>query len=197
MLELNKNYRTEGGHRVVLYTIQAGGEYPVHAGVIEQDGDELKMQTYNLEGKTPHSDLDTRLDIVLIDSEEGDIVMMANSGDALPTVAIFQYEEDGNFYGLVGNDKILKSFNIIYEDVPELREAFEDLNDEYEQEEAVESLNDEHEQEELCKHMATPESGFNPKEFDLKVVLSEDEDSKAIFKDIVTTLSDIVTRYKK
>jgi len=48
-VDINKEYRTRGGHKVTLYTTEAGGVHPVH-GRIELDSGESLLTSWREDG---------------------------------------------------------------------------------------------------------------------------------------------------
>ncbi len=130
MIELNKNYVTRDGREVVIYTIDAGGNYPVHAGVVDNETKEIKMQVYNLHGETPNGLPNDPLKIMLDVEDElpakGDVVLVADFGDLLPMLGVFQYSNEDGIWALVdtGDKKLsLEVFDVMYSEVSDLNEA--------------------------------------------------------------------------
>lgn len=127
MIELNKEYRTNDDREVVIYTIDAGGDYPVHAGVVNPDTKEIKMQVYDLEGQTPTMEDD--LDINWMFHREprvNEVVLLSDPEDMLPVIALYQHTDEEGIWGMVdmGNDRLQpKCFGLMYSDIGELDEA--------------------------------------------------------------------------
>jgi len=126
MIQLDKNYTTNNGNEVVIYTISAGGDFPVHAGVVDKETKKIKMQTYSLHGETPDdkfSDLDIVFDEDDLGHIEGETCIMSNEDELLPVLAIFKRAERDGFVGMVdlGNGKLEeKVFDTVYSDIKEL-----------------------------------------------------------------------------
>lgn len=131
MLSAGKEYITKNGDAVFIYSVDNGGDFPIHARVIREDGNVI--QTYNSKGKTPVSGIDDSFDISVPKAEVGEIILGGKKGDILPTVAIFRgFDKDG-FYGIVndgeGSMKV-ERFDIVINDVAELSDAVDSFAEE-------------------------------------------------------------------
>lgn len=132
MIDINKNYETNNRRKVIIYTIQAGGKFPVHAGVVKEDNSGIDMQVYSLDGETPHSFIDDSLDLLNMKEKEatkievGTVCAVSNIGDMFPVIGIFNHEDEKGFWCTVpskNRKKLkLKPFDIIYTDVESLEE---------------------------------------------------------------------------
>ena len=156
MIQLEKAYKTKDGSEVVIYTITAGGKYPVHAGVVIDDA--IKMQTYNMNGETPHSEQNGDLDIDLSGEEVipniGETCIFSDFDKLMPVIGIFQKHNKEGFWAMVdtGAEKLeLKVFDAVQFDIPDLEEVMmtfiEDRNevlDENKDAEDPEEENEEH-----------------------------------------------------
>ena len=127
MIDINKKYLTNDGSEAIIYTIEAGGDFPVHAGVIRPGEKELKMQVYNLKGETPT--LGNDLDLVLNEINEpgkNEVVLLADPEDMMPIVGLYQHQDEDGFWGMIdyGNGHPeMECFDMMYAKVERLDEA--------------------------------------------------------------------------
>lgn len=127
MIDINKKYFTNDGSEVIIYTTEAGGCFPVHAGVIRPGEKEMKMQVYDLEGKTPT--LSDDLDLVLDEAYEPDkneVVLFADPEDMMPIIGLYQHQDEDGFWGMVdcGNGYLeISCFDMMYSQIGRLDEA--------------------------------------------------------------------------
>lgn len=87
-VELTEEYFTNDGSKVVIYTVDAGGEFPVHAGVIGKDK-KMFMQNYSIHGTVPDGDGEHPKDIKFpTELEPGQSVMCMRVDELVPSFGI-------------------------------------------------------------------------------------------------------------
>jgi hypothetical protein len=87
MIDLTKEYKTRGGHDVVLYCDDAPGAYPVHGRVMRDSG--YNVETWTATGRHYDDDEETDMDLVLA-VETPPVEAFSRLEDARAIVALYK-----------------------------------------------------------------------------------------------------------
>jgi len=83
MIDKNKNYKTQNESKVIIYSADAGGDFPIH-GAIKEDGEDWEAATWTQDGQFYHRKKSHPFNLVEVKSFREDGTPLGI--DALPTV---------------------------------------------------------------------------------------------------------------